>query len=119
MHFFLTNFLRQHEGVELVQEVIIKVMLIDSLEQNGVDISQVSMLPENLQEENIGLMENKPFLVGNQNQKSKRLIHDIAIPEEISLIYREPGSRTCHVMENLLYLPLFCIAPLGPGSSSL
>lgn len=102
MPFFLTDFLRQHEGVELVLDVTNKAMVIDSLEKNEVDFSLVSVLPENLQVENIELMENKLFLVGNKEQKFKRQIHDNAILEEIPLIYREPGSGTRHVMEGFI-----------------
>ena len=102
MPYFLTDFLRQHEGVELVLDVTNKAMVIDSLEKNEVDFSLVSVLPENLQVENIELMENKLFLVGNKEQKFKRKLHDNSILEQVPLIYREPGSGTRHVMEGFI-----------------
>lgn len=99
MPYFLADFLRQHEGVELVLDVTNKAMVLDSLEKNEVDFSLVSVVPENLQVENIELMENKLFLVGNKEQKFKRQVYDNRILEEIPLIYREQGSGTRHVME--------------------
>lgn len=102
MPYFLADFLKQHEGVELVLDVTNKAMVLDSLEKNEVDFSLVSVMPENLQVENIELMENKLFLVGNKEQKFKRQVYDNSILEEIPLIYREPGSGTRHVMEGFI-----------------
>lgn len=102
MPYFLSDFLKQHEGVELVLDVTNKAMVIESLEKNEVDFSLVSVLPENLQVENIELMENKLFLVGNKDQKFKRQLYDNSILEEVPLIYREAGSGTRHVMEGFI-----------------
>lgn len=102
MPYFLSDFLRQHEGIELVLDVTNKSMVIESLEKNEVDFSLVSVLPENLQVENIELMENKLFLVGNKEQKFKRQLYDNSILEEVPLIYREAGSGTRHVMERFI-----------------
>lgn len=102
MPYFLSDFLRQHQGIELVLDVTNKSKVIKSLEKNEVDFSLVSVLPENLQVENIELMENKLFLVGSKEQKFKRKIHDHNILEEVPLIYREEGSGTRHVMERFI-----------------
>lgn len=102
MPYFLADFLRQHEGVELVLDVTNKAMVLESLEKNEVDFSLVSVMPESLQVENIELMENKLFLVGNKEQKFKREVYDNSILEEIPLIYREQGSGTRHVMEGFI-----------------
>lgn len=102
MPYFLSDFLRQHEGVELVLDVTNKAIVLNSLEMNEVDFSLVSVMPENLQVENIELMENKLFLVGNKDQTFKRQVYDNSILEEIPLIYREQGSGTRHVMESFI-----------------
>lgn len=102
MPYFLSDFLRQHEGVELVLDVTNKAMVIQSLEKNEVDFSLVSVLPENLQVDNIELMENKLFLVGSKEQMFERKFHDHSILEEVPLIYREAGSGTRLVMERFI-----------------
>ncbi|PRY11370.1 DNA-binding transcriptional LysR family regulator [Pontibacter ummariensis] len=102
MPYFLSEFLKQHRGVELVLDVTNKARVIESLEKNEVDFSLVSVLPENLQVENIELMENKLYLVGNKAQEFNRKLHDNSILEDLPLIYREPGSGTRHVMEKFI-----------------
>lgn len=102
MPYFLSDFLKQHRGIELVLDVTNKAMVIESLEKNEVDFSLVSVLPENLQVENIELMENKLYLVGNKEQKFKNQLHDNSIFGEVPLIYREAGSGTRHVMERYI-----------------
>lgn len=102
MPYFLSDFLKQHQGIELVLDVTNKAMVIESLERNEVDFSLVSVLPESLQVEDVELMENKLFLVGNKEQKFERRLHDNSILEEIPLIYREAGSATRHVMEKFI-----------------
>ena len=44
--YFLSDFMKQHEGVELLMDVTNKSRVIDSLEKNEVDFSLVSVLPE-------------------------------------------------------------------------
>lgn len=70
MPYFLSVFLKQHRGIELelVLKVANKAMVVESLEKNEADFSLVSVLSEDLQLENIELMENKLYLVGNREQ---------------------------------------------------
>lgn len=102
MPYFLSDFLKQHPGVELVLDVTNKSMVIESLRRNEVDFSLVSVLPENMQVENIELMDNKLFLVGSREHTYNDDYHDHSILEEIPLIYREGGSGTRYIMENFL-----------------
>lgn len=102
MPYFLSDFLKQHQGIDLMLDVTNKSLVLESLEKNEVDFSLVSVLPENLDVENIELMENKLFLVGNKEQKFKRQLYDNTILEEVPLIYREAGSGTRHVMERFI-----------------
>ena len=48
MPYFLSGFLKQHEGIELQLEVTNKSQVIKSLENNEVDFSLVQVMPENL-----------------------------------------------------------------------
>jgi LysR family transcriptional regulator, low CO2-responsive transcriptional regulator len=102
MPYFLSNFMRQNEGVELLMDVTNKAKVIESLEKNEVDFSLVSVLPENLNIENIELMQNKLFLVANTKVLYKKKLYDKNIFEELSLIYREKGSGTRFVMEKFI-----------------
>ncbi|MBA4302249.1 DNA-binding transcriptional regulator, LysR family [Algoriphagus alkaliphilus] len=99
MPYFLSDFLREHEGIELVMDVTNKSKVIRSLEKNEVDFSLVSVLPENLQIEKTELMQNKLYLISNTNQQFNDKIYDKSILEELPLIYREPGSGTRQTME--------------------
>ncbi|HVT86273.1 MAG TPA: LysR family transcriptional regulator [Chitinophagaceae bacterium] len=102
MPYFLTDFLKQHQGIELFMDVTNKAKVVESLEKNEVDFSLVSVLPAKLQIDKIELMQNKLFLVGNTKQKFKRKIYDKNIFEELPLIYREQGSGTRYVMERFI-----------------
>jgi LysR family transcriptional regulator, low CO2-responsive transcriptional regulator len=102
MPYFLSGFLKQHPGIELVLDVTNKSMVIESLKNNEVDFSLVSVLPEHMQVDNIELMTNKLYLVGSREHQYTSKLHASSILEEIPLIYREPGSGTRYVMENFI-----------------
>jgi DNA-binding transcriptional LysR family regulator len=100
--YFIADFIRQHQGVELLMEVTNKAHVINSLEKNEVDFSLVSVLPEHLNIEKVELMQNKLFVVANTAEKFSRKEYDKDIFEDIPLIYREQGSGTRHVMEKFI-----------------
>ena len=100
--YFLSNFLKENSGVELLLDVTNKAKVIESLERNEVDFSLVSVLPENLNLNNLELIQNKLFLVGNKEEKYKKKPYDNDIFEKIPLIYREQGSGTRYVMERFI-----------------
>ncbi|MHA6247357.1 LysR family transcriptional regulator [Pontibacter sp. CAU 1760] len=102
MPYFLSDFLKQHSGVELVLDVTNKTKVIESLKQNEVDFSLVSVLPDNLQTEKIELMENKLYLVGGKGQAFRGKTHEQSLLEQMPLIYREQGSGTRHSMEKFI-----------------
>jgi len=102
MPYFLTNFLKEHSGVELVMDVTNKAKVIESLENNEVDFSLVSILPESIAVENIKLMQNKLYLVSNAEHTWKKGTNDYTIFKQLPLIYREPGSGTRLVMERFM-----------------
>ncbi|KAA9354760.1 LysR substrate-binding domain-containing protein [Larkinella humicola] len=102
MPYFLTDFMKQHPGIELVLDVTNKSKVISSLENNEVDFSLVSVLPTQLAISQIELMQNKLYLVGSQETNLGPQPHPMRLFETIPLIYREAGSGTRLVMERYL-----------------
>lgn len=103
MPYFLTDFLKLHPGVELAMDVTNKAKVIESLENNEVDFSLVSVLPETLSVNHITLMQNKLFLVANREKTFKKSAYGNEIFKEMPLIYRESGSGTRLVMERFIH----------------
>ncbi|MBJ7880929.1 LysR family transcriptional regulator [Gelidibacter salicanalis] len=102
MPYFLSGFLQQHEGIDLKMDVTNRFKVLKSIEQNEVDFALVSVMPDNLQVENIPLMLNKLYLVGNV-KRAERFLKDGSIDmANLPLIYREKGSATRRSMENFL-----------------
>ena len=100
MPYFLTDFLRENPGVELKMDVTNKASVVSSLEKNEVDFSLVSIPPQRLSLDHITLMQNKLFLVGNQQSSlDTNKVYKPNILEEIDLIFRESGSGTRQTIE--------------------
>lgn len=102
MPFFLSSFIKENKGIELEMDVTNKAKVIDSLSNNEVDFALVSILPKDLSLESKILMENKLFLIGNQNSIEDEKITLNQIKTEVPLIFREEGSATRKIMENFL-----------------
>lgn len=100
--YFIADFVKQHDGVELFLDVTNKAQVLESLEKNQVDFCLVSVLPDHLPIDQEELMQNKLFVVGNQDQQFPKKQYDGRIFESIPLIYREQGSGTRHVMERFI-----------------
>jgi LysR family transcriptional regulator, low CO2-responsive transcriptional regulator len=100
--YFIVDFIKQHQGVELQLDVTNKEQVVNSLERNEVDFSLVSVLPANMSIDKVELMQNKLFVVGNNDEEFGNKEHNKKIFEDIPLIYREQGSGTRHVMENFI-----------------
>lgn len=99
MPYFLSTFMKQNAGVELLMDVTNKSRVIESLEDNLVDFSLVSVLPEKLNIEKLDLLQNKLFLVGNTEQKFKKTSYPKEVFKDLPLIYREKGSGTRQTMQ--------------------
>jgi len=97
--YVLSDFLNQHNGIELQLDVTNKLKVVESLEKNEVDFSLVSLLPDNIRVEKIELMQNKLYLVSNTKQEFENKLYDKSIFESLPLIYREQGSGTRQTME--------------------
>lgn len=100
MPYFLSGFLKQHQGVDLVMDVTNKAKVVASLEQNEVDFSLVSVLPEQLKIERIQLLKNKLYLVGSPLLKPAKTKSRLF--EDHPMIYREQGSATRNAMEDFI-----------------
>lgn len=97
--YFLSDFLKQHEGIELQLDVTNKSKVIASIEKNEVDLALVSILPENISVFNEELMQNKLFLVANRDFETPKNIISPKKITEFPIIYRESGSGTRFKME--------------------
>lgn len=102
MPYFLSDFMNKHSEIELILDVTNKSKVVDSLVNNEVDFSLVSVLPEKLNIDKIELMQNKLFLVGNTSKRFKQKEYSKEIFNEVPLIYRENGSGTRLVMERYI-----------------
>jgi DNA-binding transcriptional LysR family regulator len=100
--YFLTDFMKQHQGIELILDVTNKAQVLKSLENNEVDFSLVSVLPENILIEKEELLQNKLFVVGNREMKYAQKPYNKKILEDMPFINREQGSGTRHVMEKFI-----------------
>lgn len=100
--YFIADFMKKHQGVELLLDVTNKAQVLQSLEKNEVDFALVSVLPETMVIDKVQLMQNKLFVVGSGDQTFGRKEYDKSIFENIPMIYREQGSGTRHVMEKFI-----------------
>ncbi len=99
---FLSDFMKQHQGIELVLDVTNRARVVESLMRNEVDFALVSVLPEQLQVEEIKLMENELFLVGSNKISLSGNEEEESILQQVPLIFREKGSGTRNTLEMFL-----------------
>ncbi|CCG99798.1 transcriptional regulator, LysR family [Fibrella aestuarina BUZ 2] len=102
MPYFLTEFMRQHEGIELVMDVTNRQKVVDSVANNEVDFALVSILPPHLNVARLDLMPNKLYLVGAGPTGQLREEAEPELLKKLPLIYREAGSGTRQMMESFL-----------------
>ena len=102
MPYFLSEFMGQHAGIELMMDVTNKNKVIESLENNEVDFALVSILPNTLNIEKLDLLQNKLYLVGSTETKINKAASTQEIFKDLPLIFREKGSGTRQTMENFI-----------------
>lgn len=102
MPYFLTDFMKLHNGIELLMDVTNKSKVLESLENNEVDFALVSVLPTSLNIEKLDLLQNKLYLVGNADTNFKKGLKNETIFENLPLIFREKGSGTRQTMESFI-----------------
>ncbi|MBA2612819.1 MAG: LysR family transcriptional regulator [Bacteroidetes bacterium] len=100
MPYFLTEFLKENKGIDLVMDVTNKSKVINSLQNNEVDFALVSVLPDDMKVHKETLMENQLYVVGGRNEQLPKHIISKDELKKMPLIFREEGSGTRYVMEN-------------------
>lgn len=101
MPYFLTDFIKIHNGVELSMDVTNRENVLSRLEKNEVDFALVSVLPRKLKVERMELLSNELYLIGNKDVQQNEIRSKKELQEH-SLIYREPGSATRLSMEDFI-----------------
>lgn len=102
MPYFLSDFTNKNKGVDLIIDVTNKQSVVKSLENNEVDFSLVSVIPEQLNLSRVELMENRLYLIGGTKDKFNRKVSTKKIFETYPMLYREDGSATRNAMETFL-----------------
>lgn len=99
MPYFLSEFIKTNNGIDLIMDVTNKSRVINSLQNNEVDFALVSVLPEGLNVHDEILLENELYVIGNKNEIKKNKPITKSEINEMPLIFREEGSGTRFVME--------------------
>lgn len=102
MPYFLSDFLRQNPGVDLVMDVTNKTQVVKNLEQNEVDFSLVSALPVHLKLNTVQLLQNKLYLVGGTRLQRNPKMPVRKLLQLHPLLLREFGSATRNSMEQFM-----------------
>lgn len=102
MPFFLADFMNDHEGIQLLMDVTNKNKVIESLENNEVDLALVSILPTTLHIEKLDLLQNKLYLVGKTKPTLTKGNSAADLFKKLPLIFREKGSGTRQTMEHFI-----------------
>jgi DNA-binding transcriptional LysR family regulator len=110
MPYFLSDFINEHRGIDLIMDVTNKTLVVKSLENNEVDFALVSTIPKDLKANQLPLLQNKLYLVGSTMFKSEKKKSIREILKKYPLLFREPGSATRNAMEEFIKkkdLPVF------------
>lgn len=102
MPYFISNYINENRGIDLVMDVTNKTEVIQALENNEVDFAMVSTIPKRLKVYTIELMENQLYMVGGKNYKHKGKNLSYSEFKKLPLIYREQGSATRLAMEQFI-----------------
>ena len=100
--YYLSDFLKTHNEIELEMDVTNKTKVIKALKNNEVDFAFVSVLPKDLDIESEILIENKLHLVGNSTVQNVTKKNFLSLFTTSPLISREVGSATRNAMEDYL-----------------
>ncbi|MHB0755874.1 LysR family transcriptional regulator [Polaribacter sp. M15] len=102
MPYFLTNFIKNNDKVDITMDVTNKMSVIRALENNECDFAMVSTIPKKLNIDRIELMKNQMFFVAGKNYKlseKKLLLKNL---NHSLFLFRESGSATRLAMEKYL-----------------
>lgn len=107
MPYFLSDFMKQHPGMDLNMDVTNKARVIESLINGDIELALVSILPEKTDVHEETLMDNELYFVANMDFEFVEKSFSKKDLEKHALIYREEGSATRKVMENYFELKNF------------
>jgi DNA-binding transcriptional LysR family regulator len=101
MPYFLADFIKENQMVDLTMDVTNKMAVIRSLENNECDFALVSTIPKKLNIQRIELMKNKLYFVVKKDYDTskKTMLNDL---NKSLFIFRENGSATRLTMERYL-----------------
>jgi DNA-binding transcriptional LysR family regulator len=102
MPYYLSGFMNANKGVDLEMDVTNKLKVNQSLKQNEVDFALVSVMPTDLNLDQLKLLENKLFLVASKQLVIPETQNLQTIFSTYPLIFREEGSATRTMMENFI-----------------
>jgi DNA-binding transcriptional LysR family regulator len=102
MPYYLSGFMNANKGVDLEMDVTNKLKVNQSLKQNEVDFALVSVMPTDLNLDQLKLLENKLFLVASKQLAIPETQNLQTIFSTYPLIFREEGSATRTMMENFI-----------------
>ena len=102
MPYFLSSFLQKYNGVELTMDVTNREKVLNDLAKNEVDFALVSLPPGKIQVDELELLPNKLFLIGNTRQRLGNTSPSRELFQRWPLILRERGSGTRLSMEKYL-----------------
>ena len=71
MPYFISQFITNNRGIDLIMDVTNKAEVIKALENNEVDFAMVSTIPKKLKVNRIELMQNRLYMIGNKDYKLK------------------------------------------------
>ena len=101
MPYYLADFLNEHPDVDLLMDVTNKSKVISSLEKNEIDFALISILPDNMNVNELELIENQLYMVGNKEIAEEMMKNKITLDSK-PFIYREAGSGTRQMMEKFI-----------------
>jgi DNA-binding transcriptional LysR family regulator len=99
MPYFLSDFMKKHEMVDVTMDVTNKMSVIRTLENNECDFAMVSTIPNKLNIARIELMKNKLYFVAGKDLYKTTSLKTL---NNASFIFREQGSATRLEMERFL-----------------
>lgn len=102
MPYFLTNFIKENNEVDITMDVTNKMSVIRSLENNDCDFAMVSTIPKKLKIDSIELMKNQMFFVAGKDYNISENPISLQDLNKSIFLFRENGSATRLAMEKYL-----------------
>ena len=100
MPYFLSDYLKLNNGVDLTMDVTNYSKVINSLLQYEIDFALISHDPDNTKFEKLDLISNELFLIGGKQITSPS--NEDKTINDSTFLFREEGSMTRLVMENFI-----------------